>query len=240
MRQSRANALPSQQKSTKGVGRPPSKGFLSLSQGTSFEWTLKSSTGAHATIETDVCACSSYDMSIRFDTAASTGIAPCQPCLSYRTRNNKGPLRQYTDLSARTLACHLVEEYCQAGKDPSQGLCQSTPILPWYEGARTYNLRRHCKKTPKQQSEEVVIGYVLEDAKHGSSTTKQTVPPSDSASAGARQSPKRDEQDVVSQQSQLQHGCADNLKTQLHASSVGMSAMVPCPSKAMVKTSRIR
>lgn len=86
-------------------------------------------------------------------------------CLSYRKRNNKGPLRHYTDLSARTLACHLVEEYSQAGKDPSQGLCQSTPVVPWYEDPGAQNPRRHRLKVAKYEHEEASNGYVSADTK---------------------------------------------------------------------------
>ncbi|KEF59580.1 uncharacterized protein A1O9_04425 [Exophiala aquamarina CBS 119918] len=54
-------------------------------------------------------------------------------CLSYRKRNSTAPLRRHTDLSARTLACQLVDDYARAGKDPVVGLCQNEPVVPWYE-----------------------------------------------------------------------------------------------------------
>ena len=68
-------------------------------------------------------------------------------CLSYRKRNSKGPLRSYTSLSVRVLACHLVEEYSQAGRDPSNGLCQSQPIVAWYRDPAAQGQRRHRTST---------------------------------------------------------------------------------------------
>ena len=54
-------------------------------------------------------------------------------CLSCRKRIAKTPLRRYTALSARTLACFLAEE-----KDPESGLCPNEPIIPLEQN----NLRR--------------------------------------------------------------------------------------------------
>lgn len=54
-------------------------------------------------------------------------------CLSYRKRNTRGPLRPYTDLSARTLACQLVGEFTNGGKAPLASLCPNEPVVPWYE-----------------------------------------------------------------------------------------------------------
>ena len=45
-------------------------------------------------------------------------------CLSYRRRTTKGPLRQFTRLSARTLACHLASE-----PNPKAKLCPHRPKL---------------------------------------------------------------------------------------------------------------
>ncbi|EXJ72688.1 uncharacterized protein A1O5_03835 [Cladophialophora psammophila CBS 110553] len=64
-------------------------------------------------------------------------------CLSYRKRNSTGPLRKYTELSARTLACQLVDEYNRSGKDPFCGLCQNEPVVPWYEDPALGKKRRN-------------------------------------------------------------------------------------------------
>ncbi|EXJ64050.1 hypothetical protein A1O7_00385 [Cladophialophora yegresii CBS 114405] len=73
-------------------------------------------------------------------------------CLSYRRRNSTAPLRQYTELSARTLACQLVEEYGRSGKDTALGLCPNEPVVPWYEDP-THAKRRnsHEKLSPQRQ-----------------------------------------------------------------------------------------
>lgn len=47
-------------------------------------------------------------------------------CLSYQKRTAKGPLRKYTPLSARAIACFLVSE-----RDPEAGLCRNTPVIPF-------------------------------------------------------------------------------------------------------------
>ncbi|OAG37604.1 hypothetical protein AYO21_08212 [Fonsecaea monophora] len=64
-------------------------------------------------------------------------------CLSYRKRNSTGPLRKYTELSARTLACQLVDEYSRNGKDSFAGLCQNEPVVPWYEDPALVRKRRN-------------------------------------------------------------------------------------------------
>ncbi|KAK5045769.1 hypothetical protein LTR84_008861 [Exophiala bonariae] len=64
-------------------------------------------------------------------------------CLSYRKRNGTLPLRRHTDLSARTLACQLVEDYTRASKDPTVGLCQNEPVVPWYEDPAAIEKRRN-------------------------------------------------------------------------------------------------
>lgn len=64
-------------------------------------------------------------------------------CLSYRKRNGTAPLRKHTDLSARTLACQLVEDYTRASKDPTVGLCQNEPVVPWYEDPAAIEKRRN-------------------------------------------------------------------------------------------------
>ena len=64
-------------------------------------------------------------------------------CLSYRKRNSTAPLRRHTDLSARTLACQLVEDCTRAGKDPVVGLCQNDPVVPWYEDPAASKKRRN-------------------------------------------------------------------------------------------------
>ena len=138
-------------------------------------------------------------------------------CLSYRKRNNKGPLRHYTDLSARTLACHLVEEYSQAGKDPSQGLCQSTPVVPWYEDPGTHKTRRHRTKTSQHQH-EAVNGHVPEDIKHQPSTTKEANLYSGDGSVNVQTSPGSGGQDMESGQRRPQRVHSDRLRNQSHTS----------------------
>jgi hypothetical protein len=63
-------------------------------------------------------------------------------CLSYRRRNSVGPLRKHTDLSARTLACQLVDEARWSGKNAEGGLCQNEPVVPWYEDPALSKRRR--------------------------------------------------------------------------------------------------
>ncbi|KIX96343.1 uncharacterized protein Z520_08121 [Fonsecaea multimorphosa CBS 102226] len=64
-------------------------------------------------------------------------------CLSFRKRNSTGPLRKYTELSARTLACQLVDDYNRHGKEPFSGLCQNEPVVPWYEDPALIKKRRN-------------------------------------------------------------------------------------------------
>ena len=71
-------------------------------------------------------------------------------CLSYRRRNSTAPLRRHTDLSARTLACQLVEEYTRAGKDPVVGLCQNEPVVPWYDDPAASKKRRNSLEKSSQ------------------------------------------------------------------------------------------
>ncbi|EXJ95364.1 hypothetical protein A1O1_00485 [Capronia coronata CBS 617.96] len=79
-------------------------------------------------------------------------------CLSYRKRNSTGPLRRYTDLSARTLACQLVEEYTRGGKDSVAGLCQNQPVVPWYEDPDVTKRRRNSiEKPPHQRRENAAV-----------------------------------------------------------------------------------
>lgn len=75
-------------------------------------------------------------------------------CLSYRKRNSTVPLRKYTDLSARTLACQLVEEYSHSSKDPALGLCQNEPVVPWYEDPTLAKRRRNSHEKPTCQRQE--------------------------------------------------------------------------------------
>ncbi|KIW15681.1 hypothetical protein PV08_05731 [Exophiala spinifera] len=63
-------------------------------------------------------------------------------CLSYRKRNSTGPLRRYTDLSARTLACQLLEDFSRGGKEPLAELCPNEPVVPWYEDPAVAKRRR--------------------------------------------------------------------------------------------------
>ena len=83
-------------------------------------------------------------------------------CLSYRKRNSTGPLRKYTDLSARTLACQLVDEHDQSGKETVAGLCQHEPVVPWYEDPSLAKKRRHSHEKPVHQRQE--NGHVLKPA----------------------------------------------------------------------------
>ncbi|EXJ89299.1 hypothetical protein A1O3_02365 [Capronia epimyces CBS 606.96] len=75
-------------------------------------------------------------------------------CLSYRKRNSTGPLRRYTELSARTLACQLVEEYTRGGKDSIAGLCQNPPVVPWYEDPDVTKRRRNSLEKSTHQRRE--------------------------------------------------------------------------------------
>ena len=68
-------------------------------------------------------------------------------CLSYRRRNTKGALRPYTDLSARSLACQLVDECSKAGRDPRYGLCPNQPVVPWYHDPEYERQRRLPEKS---------------------------------------------------------------------------------------------
>lgn len=63
-------------------------------------------------------------------------------CLSYRKRNCASPLRRYTDLSARTLACQLADDCAKSGLDARTGLCQNDPVVPWYEDPTLSKKRR--------------------------------------------------------------------------------------------------
>ena len=69
-------------------------------------------------------------------------------CLSYRKRNSIAPLRRYTEVSARTLACHLVEDYTRSGKDSLSGLCPNEPVVPWYEDPSISRKRRSSIEKP--------------------------------------------------------------------------------------------
>ncbi|KIW44665.1 uncharacterized protein PV06_03119 [Exophiala oligosperma] len=74
-------------------------------------------------------------------------------CLSYRKRNSTGPLRKYTDLSARTLACQLLEDFSRGGKEPLAELCPNEPVVPWYEDPAVAKRRRaSLDKTPYVQN----------------------------------------------------------------------------------------
>ncbi|RVX69979.1 hypothetical protein B0A52_05814 [Exophiala mesophila] len=78
-------------------------------------------------------------------------------CLSYRKRNCASPLRRYTDVSARALACHLIDDFVKSGADARNGLCQNDPVVPWYEDPalskkRRSNVERHVR-LPSNASE---------------------------------------------------------------------------------------
>ncbi|KAI1608006.1 ubiquitin-protein ligase E3 A [Exophiala viscosa] len=74
-------------------------------------------------------------------------------CLSYRKRNTTGPLRPYTDLSTRTLACQLVEESMKGGKGRAL-LCPNEPVVPWYQDPATAKRRRRSLDKAKGQRDE--------------------------------------------------------------------------------------
>ncbi|KIW73579.1 hypothetical protein PV04_01684 [Phialophora macrospora] len=83
-------------------------------------------------------------------------------CLSYRKRNSTTPLRKYTELSARTLAFQLVDEYGRSGKDTALGLCPNDPVVPWYDDPAHAKKRRNShEKVPQQRQEN---GHLLKPA----------------------------------------------------------------------------
>ncbi|EHY57923.1 hypothetical protein ABEF92_001502 [Exophiala dermatitidis] len=93
-------------------------------------------------------------------------------CLSYRKRNSTGPLRRYTELSARTLACQLVDDYTRSGKDSVSGLCQNEPVVPWYEDPEATKRRRDSlEKAGLQRRESASV------AKISSQTLRSKEPP---------------------------------------------------------------
>ena len=75
-------------------------------------------------------------------------------CLSCRKRNTTAPLRKYSELSARTLACHLVDEYSRGGKESNLGLCQNEPVVPWYEDPALAKKRRNSQERLAQHRQE--------------------------------------------------------------------------------------
>ena len=85
-------------------------------------------------------------------------------CLSYRKRKIKAPLRKYTELSARTLACTLIEDLQQQGHEVEAGLCRSEPVVPWYEDPSTGKIRRN----------HGVKHVGLEDDEHHRANSKST------------------------------------------------------------------
>lgn len=96
-------------------------------------------------------------------------------CLSYRKRNSTGPLRRYTELSARTLACQLVEEYTRSGKDSLAGLCQNQPVVPWYEDPDTTKRRRtSLEKTAHVRRENGSVSKPPVPAQRTKETSKAT------------------------------------------------------------------
>ncbi|KAJ9608318.1 hypothetical protein H2200_007306 [Cladophialophora chaetospira] len=79
---------------------------------------------------------------------------PTRSCWSYRKRNSTGPLKNYTELSARTLAIQLVEEFRLHGKDPTLGLCPHEPVVAWYEDpAHAKKRRNSLGKSPPHRQE---------------------------------------------------------------------------------------
>ncbi|EEH19451.1 hypothetical protein PABG_01770 [Paracoccidioides brasiliensis Pb03] len=63
-------------------------------------------------------------------------------CFSYRRRVTDAPLRRFTELSARTVACYLASQ-----DNPERGLCRNTPApspgFPSAEGSRQQRRRSH-------------------------------------------------------------------------------------------------
>ncbi|RMZ88903.1 hypothetical protein DV736_g3861, partial [Chaetothyriales sp. CBS 134916] len=87
-------------------------------------------------------------------------------CLSFRKRNTKGPVRLYTELSARSLACHLIQEYGKSGKDPKDGLCQNQPVVPWYRLPGSLQSPRSYNRNTKQDLATATNGHVAEPRSH--------------------------------------------------------------------------
>lgn len=111
-------------------------------------------------------------------------------CLSYRKRNSTGPLRRFTELSARTLACQLVEDFNRSGKEPSSGLCQNEPVVAWYEDPAASKKRRN--------SIEKMGGHHRQEAGHLQKIAVSSPRPRDSPKHGEH-APSAPGQDMVVQ-----------------------------------------
>lgn len=97
-------------------------------------------------------------------------------CLSYRRRHSKTPVRQYTDTSARALACHLVDEASRNRQDPALGFCPNQPVVPWYQDPRTTKDRRdRVSATPSRQPRHVPNGFTHGPQEKRLSTTSHPV-----------------------------------------------------------------
>lgn len=68
-------------------------------------------------------------------------------CFSYRKRVAEAPLRKFTALSARTVACYLASQ-----DNPENGLCRNEPLVP--HGTYTLDAiqrpKKHSKKIPRE------------------------------------------------------------------------------------------
>lgn len=73
-------------------------------------------------------------------------------CLTCRQRKAKTPVRKYTDATARALASHIIEEQGE------KGLCQSDPVVPWFETPGSRTRTRSAEAKPKAN------GHVKESA----------------------------------------------------------------------------
>lgn len=70
-------------------------------------------------------------------------------CLSFRRRHARAPLRPYTDLTARALACQLLSE-----RDPEAALCRNEPCLVNDSDAQLKMKIAQYGRRPKSQPRE--------------------------------------------------------------------------------------
>jgi len=132
-------------------------------------------------------------------------------CLSYRKRNSKGPLRRYTDLSARTLACRLVEDYGQDGREA--GLCRNEPVVPWYEDPTVAKKRwSSLEKTEQkilhgQENGDPTKTDGLRSRRHSKSSIKTVIP----AGYPPHRGPNHDQEHHSEQESPVPSPAAQNI-----------------------------
>lgn len=113
-------------------------------------------------------------------------------CLGYRKRHSTAPLRRYTELSARSLACQLVDDFTRSGREQPSGLCQNDPVVPWYEDPARTKKRRSTVEKPEHHRHE-----------HGESpkgqNSSQRVRESAKHASGTEHPPRRPSQDGIVQ-----------------------------------------